>query len=718
MKNLLFGALMLLCAGSVVAQKSIYIPNEWRQQRTDTLLYSENDPDGKYTWSKTRSRETENVIVFWDKFYGDKAPDQLTKSDALYVDIDDLLAKAEAFYDLECRELGFVNPETSNLAKYKVMILINHTTGWVCYGGGYDYQVSALWLSPSTCHPVGHSVAHEIGHSFHYMCYAESSNHGTKSNVQTGFHEAVGNGSVTWEQTAQWQANQSYPELMFSQSIGVFRNSHNLAFTHEWHRYQSYWFFYYLCQLTGLRTAVADVWNYDVNTVLDFNQVLQHQQNWKVNDLYRHYYDYAARCATWDFDVCAPYRSSYIGDFHYAAVLIGDHQYQVAFESTPQSTGFNVIPLRVPESGTEVRATFVSLRPIISTKLANGDPGLYLDGSTKWAESGRSTYFTTGALNYKGFRLGYVALMEDGTRQYFQKDSIYCKGAKEDTAEVVMTVPEGTQQLWMIVSPAPSKYYQHLWDEKYDANDDAWPYQVAFEGTDINENRATIYAAPELDGRDISDVSFIYDVYLPVRSDYEPVAVTIGGSAVRLLGTALQMQTKDIAGKMVPYTTAGPKKGEIMFYPLNPKTLAVVNRNSTANGYGHWFNTAGNVSDFTNGYLYSEFTPSSLTFNIGQNPGKVKTGNTYTIAQALVYNDGSQKATASFQFRIHITDGQTGFELVEKTNGIDGILKDIGVGNGASRDMRNQTATFDLSGRRIVQPVKTLYIQNGKKVTK
>ena len=232
-KLLLMLWLSLMSFTFVSAQKTVYIPREWRN-RTDTLLYAENDPDNKYTWSKSRSKETDNVIVFWDKYYGSTSPPKTT---GFYnVDIDDLLQKCETFFDLEINKLGFVDPNNSNLNKYKVMVLMNHTETWTCYGGGYDYQVSALWLNPSTCKPVGHSVAHEIGHSFHYMCYSEASKQGSLWNVQTGFHGAVGNGSVTWEQTAQWQANQSYPELMYDQSIGVFRNSHNYAFTHEWHQ--------------------------------------------------------------------------------------------------------------------------------------------------------------------------------------------------------------------------------------------------------------------------------------------------------------------------------------------------------------------------------------------------------------------------------------------------------------------------------------------------
>lgn len=712
MKTKAFAFLLFFYSLSAVAQKAIYIPNEWRQQRTDTLLYAETDTENRYTWSKSRSRETENVIVFWDKYYGSKAPDQLSKSDALYVDIDDLLAKCEDFYDLECRELGFVNPETSNISRYKVMVLLNHTTDWVCYGSGYDFQVPALWLSPSTCHPVGHSVAHEVGHSFHYMCYAEDSNHGSQTNIQTGFHGAVGNGSVTWEQTAQWQANQSYPELMFEQSIGVFRNSHNLAFTHEWHRYQSYWFFYYLCQLTGRLTAVADVWNYRVTAVQDFNQVLMRQQDWNAETLYRHYYDYAAHCATWDFDAAIPYREAYVGDFHYAAVQTGERQYQVAYASAPQSTGFNVIPLLIPQAGAEIQATLTALSP--AARLAEGDPGLFLNANAQWEAAKRNTYYSTGSRAYKGFRLGYVALMDDGSRRYIHADSVYCQDTNNDTARISMTIPEGVERLWMIVSPAPRQYYQHRWDENALQNDDAWPYAVAFEGTDIDENRATVYAPVTLDGRTVSDVAFTYDIFLPQRADYTPVNVVVGGSAAALLGTALQLQPTDIAAHITAYTASGPKQGQVMFYPLNPKTQQTVARASTANGYGHWFNATGNVSDYGSGYVYSEFDPTSLTFSIGQYPGKAHAGQDYTIGQALVYNDGSQKATATFLFRIHITDGKSGFALAEKTNGIDETA--------ATNHVSYNKGVYDLSGRYIStdssQPAslkKGLYIVDGRK---
>lgn len=706
MKRLVFSYFLLAVSCMAgYAQKQMYIPQEWRN-RTDTLIWKESDPDNRYTWSKSRSKESDNVIVLWDKGYGNTIP---TNAPSAYrVDIDDLLKKAEAFFDLEINQLGFVDPENSNLNKYKVMILLNHDTGWICYGGGYDYQVSALWLSPSTCKPVGHSVAHEIGHSFHYMCYSEASNHGADRSCQTGFHGAVGNGSVTWEQTAQWQANQSYPELMYDQSINVFRNSHNYAFTHEWHRYQSYWFFYYLCELYDDIKTVANVWNYPETTVKDFNQVLMDYKQLSVRDLYKLYFDQACRLVTWDLDVCKPYRNNYIGDFTYRCALTADGRYQVALASCPQGTGFNVIPLQVPEAGTDITTHLTGLRP--NAALADADPGEYLDGNSQYSKYSQRHYIMGGSRTDRGFRMGYVALMKDGSRRYFSEDSVYCQGASIVTEDYSMTVPEGVSQLWLVVSPALKHYTQHKWDEKIDA-DDMWPYQLQFEGTDIGA-RATVYASPTIDGRDISDVTYTYDVTFPRDTQgYSGASVSVSGQAAATLGTAFQMQNTDIASKMQNYSSSGPSNGRVMFYAVNPDGQ-LAKSGSTANGYGHWFDKSGKVCAYSSGYVYSEFNASSLVFTLGQYPGKCANGSKYTIRQALRYKKAAgEEAVATFVF--NITIGSTASVTLQSIDYDDPTLGIERLEN-SEKHIEN-TAIYDLSGRRVSQPTRGIYIQNGRK---
>ena len=706
--------LLSLTAIGVFSQKTVYIPNEWKNPwPSDSLLYKESDPDNNYTWSKSRSVESDNVIVFWDKGYGSKKPSE--SSSAYKVDEQDLLQKCESFYDLEINQLGFVDPLNSNLSKYKIMVLLNHTTDWVCYGGGYDYQISALWLGPSACKPVGHSVAHEVGHSFQYMCFSEHGGHKDSQTDNTGFHLPCGNGQTIWEQTAQWQAAQSYPSEMFSQSIGIFRKSHNLAFSHEWHRYQSYWLHYYLSAHYNDITTVAQVWNQPMTGQTsgngsDFNQALMKLKGLNAKDLFRLYYDYAAHCVTWDLDACRSYGKSFVGDFDYRCVALGDTAYQVALSSAPESSGFNVIPLEVPAEGTVVTTRFTALSA--GAKLGQGDPAEMMNGDAQWTKTTRTTYIRPSNAGKRGFRLGYVALLNDGSRQYIQKDTVYCEGNAESTCEVSMTVPTDIKQLWLVVLPAPTSYVAHKWDDNAN-NDGQWPYRFQIEGTTLGA-RAQVYVAPVIDGREVADITFTYDVNLPQLNSYDPVAVNVSGQAQAMLGTAFQMQPADIASHLQAWATGGPSVGKMMFYPMNPNTQAWVNRKSTANGYGHWFNASGVVNEFANGVLYSEFQPSSLSFNIGQKPGAVTQGQNCTFGQILRYkaSDGKE-ALARFIFRVHITNTDYGFSLVS----IDYNAPT------AIRFLNNSSCTknkgiYDLQGRLLNTSTRGLTIVDGHKVIK
>lgn len=706
---LLFVLSLLQAVGTVtVAQKSLYIPAEWKHSG-DSLLYKEADPDNRYTWSKSRSRESENFIVYWDKRYGNTLP---TNAASQYrVDIDDLLVKAEEFYTLNVEKLKFADLGVSKLSKYKMMIILNYSTDWICYGGGYDFQAGALWLSPNTCWPVGQAVAHEIGHSFQYMCYSDYGG-------ETGFHSAIGKGSTYWEQTAQWQSVQSYPELMFSQSIGVYKNAHNLAFTHEWQRYQSYWFHYYLAEKHGI-DIVGRIWRHRMTTASDPNQVYMDLMGYDAEQLYREYFDYAMRMTTWDLDVCREMGKEYIGVHTYNYVPTGDGHYQVAYSSCPQATGYNVIQLNVPEAGTTVTTEFTALMAT-SAPLAKGDPAQYLNGETQFANSGRTKYNANSDFRHRGFRLGYVALMKDGTRQYHYTDSVYCQGWKADTAHVAMEVPEGTDRLWFVVSPAPKKYIVHQWDDLYE-NDDQWPYQIAF-------TNSGIYGAADInDSREICDVTLTYDVWFPRQGDYSGTAVQVNGMGSAAVGTAFQMQPGEIASKMTGYSAKGPTDGKIMLYAISAKDI-LVQSGSTANGYGHWFNSAGNLTNYGNSsYLYSEFDPATCTFNIGQMPNTCVNGKTYTIRQALRYKKGSREALAKFIFNIHITSDRKGYELTEVVGdvpgGISASLRPV-----TSDEARTIVDVYSLTGQLVKKQVHRasaldglgngIYVIDGEKIVK
>ena len=137
-----------------------------------------------------------------------------------------------------------------------------------------------------------------------------------------------------------------------------------------------------------------------------------------------------------------------------------------------------------------------------------------------------------------------------------------------------------------------------------------------------------------------------------------------------------------------------------------------MNRQSTANGYGHWFNASGVVIEYASGVLYSEFQPSSLSFNIGQKPGAVTQGQDCTFGQLLRYKSSDGKeALARFIFRVHITNIDSGFSLVSidynAPTAIQGVLSAQNAGH---------HGIYDLQGRKLGKGLHGLTIVDGKKV--
>ena len=709
--------LVTLAVHCIHAQKAVYIPDSWQYNAT-TEEYTEGG-NSELQWSFKRSKESDNCIIFWQKGFGSdpgKAP--ALNGTSMTFDADAVLRVAETCYDLNVNKLGF---SCSNmLDKYKILILMNYTTTWTCYGGGYDYECSALWLNPATVKPAGHSLAHEVGHSFHYMCYAEAANynHTSSSTIGTGFHLPVGNGQTIWEQTAQWQANQAYPSEMFNQSYPLFGNNANYAFSHEWMRYQSYWFLYYLCQHYDDITTVAQVWKQRMTGAVDFNQSLMKLKGLSAEALYELYFDYALHCATYDFDVAAPYRDNYIGRFDYRAVQLAENKYQVAYASAPQGTGFNVIELSVPAAGNTVTTKFTALKP--GAALNEADPGEYNNGNAGALVSAGVTKYNRVSPRERGFRIGYVFLKNDGTREYSNDNTVHCKGTDEVTEDITAEVPQDTKRMFLVVSPALSTYIQHKWDDDI-TNDDQWPYRFELEGTTATSVIPYI-KEPDfekvIDGRDISNVTLTYDVILPPTSSYDGATVNFNGSGLNAICTAFQMEGDEIFGQILPYSSS-QQNGTIMNYAARPNgSLQKVGK--TTNGdFGHWFNASGTAITFGNGcVVYAEFTKSTKSAVVGQYPNANAGGTKRTIREALHYKASDGKtATAYLVFNITFQTGATARSRltdIEYTDPNPDAIREIKSLTPAHS--KSDGDWYDLSGRRVQAPKRGLFIQNGRKV--
>lgn len=435
--------------GSVDVSR-IYIPQELRNND----FYKSSS-----TWYFGRSRQSEHFIVFWGRDfdeYGEDVTPTNCEAQSMRVDIDDLLTKAEHFYAVNIDRLKFAETGVgkSKLDKYKMMIFLFYQDEWLATGGGYDDVVGALWINPGTCHPVSSTIAHEIGHSFQYQVNCDLGG-------STGFRHATGQGCGFWEQCAQWQSFQSYPDEAYSSyNFTVFTENHHRHFLHEHQRYASYWLQWYWTDKNGI-DAVGRVWR-ESKRPDDALQNYARIYGLSTAELNEQLYDYAARCCTWDFSSpvddgrpIGDYGKNYVGALNDTKMLkkSSDGSYQIRKEMAVEATGFNIFSLGSYTAGSEVSVDFTGMPNAAGYNTTQVDASI------------------------AGWTVGFVALTADGTRHYSPRTLV----GPELSGTAGWTVPEGTSKLWMVVSATPSAYMTHLWDEN-DDNDAQWPYRFSIAG--------------------------------------------------------------------------------------------------------------------------------------------------------------------------------------------------------------------------------------------
>ena len=74
--------------------------------------------------------------------------------------------KLESFYTYFYHTLQFAK-QGSKCDKYRMMVMINYSLEGTAYGGDYDGQIGALWITPNRVQDEKlNCIAHELGHSF------------------------------------------------------------------------------------------------------------------------------------------------------------------------------------------------------------------------------------------------------------------------------------------------------------------------------------------------------------------------------------------------------------------------------------------------------------------------------------------------------------------------------------------------------------------------
>ncbi|NDW19145.1 DUF4859 domain-containing protein [Dysgonomonas sp. 216] len=586
-----------ILAATTDSGKSIYVPSS---------LGNVNDDNNQ--WSYSRSKQSDNFIIFWEAGYGTNP--NLASNGSYQIDVDNLLNIAEKSFDFYADSLKFIKRGSSKTDLYKMIIKLRYTQDWEATGSGVEDMIGLLTLTAWSAKAAGHTLAHEVGHCFQYQVHCDNNNN--KNGWMYGFGLNGSGGNCWWEQCAQWQAFKIYPELQFTD--GRFVNYMNTAHKHILHetpRYDNYFIQDYWTFLHGM-DFIGRLWNesvYPEDPVNAYKRITDISQSEFCDEMY----DCAARFASWDIPALRSYGESKIDTRPQPAMNLSDDNYWV-IDSTNcvENYGYNILKLNIPEEPTTIEAYFEGL---VNT---NG--------------------FRKKNYNFGEWRYGFVALLKNGERIYSPMQKAVAKDSKDT---VSFTTPENCEKLWFVVSGGTRTHWLHAWDDD-DSNDEQWPYKVKFENT----NLYGVYNFGP-DDKPYND-TLTYDLVLaPYNGSSSTYPSTPMQPDLGKVCRAFCLQMSEIREAY--------KSGKITYAAINPN--GTLNSTSTANAPGHWFSKSGYVTNWGNSsYIFSELQTNSLTFNIGQYPGLCKEGDKITIRQALTYKtDVNEAARITFVFNITIS---------------------------------------------------------------
>jgi len=406
-----------------------------------------NSASSRYCYA--RSRESDNVAVFWEDGFGS---DPSTASGDLRVDMTKLLSNAEKAYSMYLDTMEFAVKGSSVTDTCKLMIFLLDTSQWTANGAGEDDRIGCLWVNYAAA-KIESVIAHEMGHCFQYITGCD-----TDGGYRYGFGEDGAGGNGFWEQCAQWQAYRVYPEEMFTvYHFDEYIKSNHLHILHENPRYANYFLPEYWTFRHGIK-FIGKLWRESrypedpVETYKRLNSLSQEQFN---DEMHEH----AARLTTWDIPDIEQYGEDYIDSR--AQVKMGrgaDNYWLVDSSVCIENYGYNSIKLNPPPSSRNVTVRFRG----------------------KVNEDGYRSVSTEKG----GWRFGFVALLENGTRAYSETGAAGMNGSENPEETLTFLCPDNCDKLWLVVSGAPQEHWRHEWDDAA-YNDEQWPYEVAFINTNL-----------------------------------------------------------------------------------------------------------------------------------------------------------------------------------------------------------------------------------------
>lgn len=587
-------------------------------------------------FSFARYKSSEHFFVFWAPEFGDD-PNSSTVPANMRVDIDDLLAKAEHFFDTNINKLGMatLGQGKSMLDNYKMQIYLLYQDEWLATGSGYDDAIGALWVNSSTCQPVGSTIAHEIGHSFQFQTYADRvQTQGVANDYTSGFRygfvgpDGSGNGGCAyWEQCAQWQAQRDYPEEQFtSYNYQVWLDNCHRHFHHEFQRYASYWLQSYWVEKHGV-DSYGKIWTesrHPEDAIMTYTRLYNGGDYAKTRE---ELIDYAMRMATYDIKDVKEYSNGYQNRYNPTFVKNDKGEYQITYAYCPGATGFNVIPLTVPANGGTVKVNFRGLGygdpldPNDKSSIENGDGA---------AIGKPSKYNACGGASNMGWRYGFVAM--SGEKRTYGEVGKNAKGS------LSFNVPAGTDYLYLVVQGSPEVYMSHGWDED-ETNDPQFPYAITLEGTSLLFFEEPLQATYKKENGELVGTLTISPA--AAMEGYEAAKYDI---AEKTVADFFGLSIEDLVSKMV-----NPENGKKQV--AQEGKIVVFNGQSDGSLYdtptatvGYWVDGNGNAVGWGEGQkVFFEVNSSVIT--LGKMPGEVKAGETYTIRPVFVYTHNGESKT-------------------------------------------------------------------------
>ena len=229
---------------------------------------------------------------------------------------------------------------------------------------------------------------------------------------------------------------------------GYANESHN-HFLDEEHRYDSYWMHYYWTSIHG-KEIISRIWRETIEYE-DPTQTYMRITNTNTQDLFLEFFEASRKFVTWDIDEIKERMTNFIG-IQQIGLENSNGKFVVSPNSAPETTGYNVIELSIPNDN-NLSLEFQGLK--------NNDYVTLEDQES-----------------IAGWYAGIVSLLENGDRFYGEANLINGLSPYLFT----QNIPESSKRLWLVISPAPTRYFKHQWDDN-ENNDIQWPYSLS-----INQN--------------------------------------------------------------------------------------------------------------------------------------------------------------------------------------------------------------------------------------